>query len=333
MDHSLQINLIASGSITPANSHRFVHLTQPHETGMDKTASMFDISQMIARARSGQSAFTYKKNNCPAGVTDTGVNIRLDFEAWPSSPDLPHTISANIGEVSPPTLIDEYTEFSLVFEMSDVVELKFILSEITNYHWETDCYDKTWKPLTTPPEITMDGLTTVRCDQPIFGVVRIRGKKIGARHRLTTKLLKSYPVRPDEPLPEEGISAEDLEKYWAYTDVATWNGNPVDENETIDMTGLSLDNLSITVTAVWLNSEGKEESFSMQLEIPQCIKDLLAVCDGNLENFGGGAFTTGTTICDLADNPEQLTVYQSGCTGKVIDERKTKDDPDSWCEQ
>lgn len=332
MDHSLQTNLVPASSSTAGSAQRWVHLSQPVESGMDKTASIYDLAQMIARAKSGRSAFTYKKNNCPAGVTDTGLNVRLDFEAFPSLPDLAHTLSANIGEVSPATLIDEYTEFSMVFEMSDVVELKFILSEITSWHWETDCYDVNWKPLSDQPEIAMDGLTTIRCEQAVFGVLRIRGKKIGARHRLTAKLLKSYPLRPDEPMPEEGISAEDLEKYWAYTDIATWEGKPVDDLETVNMTGLSLDNLSIIITAKWINLDGEEETETMQLTIPQCIKDLLAACGGNLENFGGGAFSPGTTICDLADNPDQLTVYESGCTGKVLDERRTKDDPDSWCE-
>ncbi len=328
MNHSLQTNLTAL-SVTETTERRWVHLTQPVESGMDKTASMFDISQMIARARSGQSAFTYKKDNCPAGVTDTGVNVRLDFEAWPSFPTLAYTLSSNIGEISAPTIIEEYTEFSLIVGMTDAVELDFILKDISVLRWETDCYDKDWKPLADTPEISMDGLTTVRVEQVVFGVVRIRGTKVGARHELTTELKKSYPVRPENPLPEEGIDAEDLEEYWAYTDVATCNGEPVDESETVDMTGLSLDNLEITITALWLNTAGKEESETMRLEIPQCIKDLLSACDGNLENFGG----EGTSICDLSDNPERLTVYTSGCTGKVLEERKSKDDPDTWCEQ
>jgi len=98
------------------------------------------------------------------------------------------------------------------------------------------------------------------------------------------------------------------------------------------MTGLSLDNLSITITAKWMNADGEEESVQMPLTIPQCVTDLLSVCDGDLESFNGGIFSSGTRICGDEDNDDHLTVYTSGCTGKVLDERKTKDDPDSWCE-
>lgn len=328
MDQSLRTDLVADASKTETTARRFVRLTQPVESGMDKTASIFDLAQMIARARSGQSAVTYKKNQCPAGVTDTGVNVRLDFEAWPSLPTIAYTLFSNIGAVSPPTIIEEYTEFSLVFGMTDAVELDFMLKDITCY-WEIECYDKDWKPLMDVPLPAMDGLTTVRTDQVVFGVVRIRGKKIGARHRLTAQLKKSYPVRPDGPIPEEGISNEDLEKYWAYTDVATWNGEPVDEQDTVDMTGLSLTNLEIIITVKWKNTEGREETGTMPLTIPQCIKDLLAVCDGDLEKFGGD---DEIGICNLADNPEQLTVYVSGCSGEEIAVRNTGNNPDDWCE-
>ena len=328
MAQSLQIRL-SSDTLTETEARRWVHLTQPVEDGMDKTASMFDIAQMVARARSGDSAFTYKKNECPAGINENGnLNIRLDFESWPSFPTLAYTVSSNIGQVSPPQIIEEFVEFSLVFGKTDAVELDFILKEITSLTWETECIDLEGNVLPDQP-LEMDGLTTVRTEQEIFGVARVRGTKIGASHRLTTQLIKSYPVRPDTPLPEEGVDAEMLEEYWAYTDVATWNGEPVDESETVDMTGLKLENLSITITATWINTEGEEQSENMRLAIPQCIKDLLLACDGDPESFTGGS---GTTVCDLGDRETHLTVYRSSCTGDVLEERRTKDDPDSWCE-
>lgn len=324
-DQSLQINLSDDALIT--RQLRWVHLTQPVEDGMDKTASMFDLAQMVAFARSGKSAFTYKRNECTAGIDGDGnVNVRIDFESWPSFPGLKHTISSSFGNVSLPTIIEEYTEFSIIFGKTDAVELDFILKDITAIYWESDCCDLEGQLLLDQP-IELDGLTTLRTDQPIFGVARIRGTKVGARHTLTAKLIKAYPIRPDTPLPEEGITNDMLEEYWAYTDVATWNGEPVDETETVDMTGLSLDNLSITVKATWKNDVGEDESESMRLTIPQCVKDLLSTCGDNLEAFGGGI-----SICKIGHEPDHLTVYVSTCSNKVIEERNTRDDPNSWCE-
>ena len=299
---------------------------------MDQTASMFDVAQMIARARSGQSAFTYKKNSCAAGVDENGnVTVRLDFEAWPSFPSLDYTLEASFGFISPPEIIEEYTEFSTIFGKTDAVELDFILQDMSIAQWETGCFDLEGQPIYNQ-NIELDGLTTLRTDTKLFGVARIRGRKFGARHRVTTTLLKSFPVRPENPLPEDGITAAMLDEYWAYTDVATWNGEPVLDTDTINATGLSLDNLEITVTARWLNSDGEEETESMRLTVPQCVKDLLAACDGDLESFGAGGSGGGTKICDSDDRENHLTVYTSSCTGKVIEERTTTDDPDSWCE-
>ena len=324
---SLQIKL-TSPEVSGAMERRFVHLTQPVENGMDETASLYDLSQMVARARSGMSAHTYKKDLCQAKVSATGIEVRLDFEVWPSSPELYYTLSSNIGAISHAEIIDEYTEFSLIFGKTDAVELDFILAEITSYYWETPCYTPSGVRIDNQ-EIAMDGLTTVRTDEPIFGVVRIKGKKIGARHCVVHNLINSYPIRPDEPIPDEGISADDLEKYWAYTDVETWNGVPINAEDTVDMTGLSLDNLNITITAKWTDVYGEEAVEAMTLNVPQCIQDLLSNCEGDLENFLGGG--SSTSVCDLSERPEHTTVYVSSCSGKVLEERTTKDDPDTWC--
>ncbi len=328
---SLPINLQATGETSTAQK-RWVSLTQPVENGMDTTASMYDIAQMIARARSGNSAFTYKKDQCSAGVDGNGnVNVRLDFKAWPSFPSLAYTVESSFGAISAPVITEEYTEFSVIFQKSDAVELDFILKNISQITWETDCYDLAGNKINSP-DITVDGLTTLRTETKIFGVARIRGQKYGAQHRVTATLIKSLPVRPENPLPDAGVTADMLAEYWAYTDIQTWNGEPVNAAETVDMTGLHLDNLAITVTAKWINTAGEEESASMRLTIPQCVQDLLAACDGNLENFNGSNGGGETGICNLADRESHLTVYTSGCTGDVLDKRTTVDDPDSWCE-
>lgn len=200
---SLQVSL--SSASTSEAGRRFVNLTQRAETGMDKTASMFDIAQMVALARSGHTAHLYKKDACPAGVTSTGVNVHLPFEAWPSSLDFDYTLTANIGKISSPTVLDEYTEFSINFDKKNEVKLDFALASIQSYEWETPCY--TPKGQTLPNQVLhLEDMSVLRTDEIIWGVVRIKGKKIGAVHVLNHTLIKSYPERPGEPLPDEDIT-------------------------------------------------------------------------------------------------------------------------------
>lgn len=326
VNKSISLKTSLTSATYDVDERRFVNLTQLAETGMDKTASMFDLAQMIAIARSGHSAHLYKKNACPAGVTDTGVNVRLPFEVWPSSLDFNYTLSSNIGAISPPTILEEYTEFSIKFDKTNAVRLDFILKSIESYEWETPCFSPDGNTLPNQ-KIRLENLSTLQTNEIVWGVVRIKGKKIGAIHILTHTLIKSYQERPDEPLPDEDITAEDLENYWGFTDVNTWNDQPVNPDDTVNLTGYSIENLNITIIAAWKSLKEIEEHNSKRLEIPQCVEDLLKRCDGDLDRFGG----PGTSICPPSDQ-KQLNVYYSKCSGKVLEEREAEKDPDSWCE-
>lgn len=327
MVQSLQINLLRVEDF--GDGEVFVHLTQREENGMDRTASVADISQMTTRAKSGQSAHLYRKNSCPATIDSNGnIDVSLNFYAWPSSLDLDYKLTSNIGDISDPIIVDEFVEFSIVFDMVRTVDLDFMLTDVTSVYWETPCYNNKGEELYNQ-NIELDGLTRLRTDNILFGVARVYGRRVVAKYKLTTKLIKSQPDRPAEAVPEDDITYAGLDGYWQHTDVSTWNGEPVDTGETSDRTGLSIDNLDITIKVKWF--EGDEEmSETLRLEIPQCTKDLLSMCDGDPEKVTDGE---GTKICDLADRPEQFTVYISSCTGKVLEVRKTREDPDSWCSE
>ncbi len=325
MDQSLQINFDSNASLS--REKRFVHLSQREESGMEKTASMFDISQMIALARIGRSAHSYKKDACPAIITDTGVNFVIEFEAWPSFPTLNYTLESNIGHVSTPIIVSEYVEFSIVFGETDTVELDFMLENLYGFNWETTCYALNGTPIGAQI-VTLEGYNILKVPIPIFGVVRITGKKIGAKHSITHTLINKTPVRPTEEELEEGIPIEDIDTYWGYTDVATWNGEVVNPLDIVNLTGLSITNLKIVITATWLNDRGEEETDKLNISIPQCIKDLLSTC-GNLENVDDGG-DGGTTICHKEHGANYERVYFSICSGKVL-KAKTITSDDSWC--
>lgn len=349
---------------------RFVHLEQIDDDGSRDTVSMYDIQQMVARAKAGMSARTYKLSDCAAYIDGQSVVVDFDFYVWPSSIDLLHTISSSIGEVSPPEIIDKSVEFSVTFEMSDVVEFDFMLSEITSYSWETGCYDADGQGV-EPGELVIDGMTTVRIDRPVFGVVRIKAKKKGAQHSLDVRLVKYVSAGADGSAPTEDDFEESgansfytyqewLSTFYSYTDIYTWNGiDPPDES--INLTGLKITSLNATVTAHWVDINGDEVTESLTMEVPQCVEDLLTMCgdgdggDGDEDeilNPGGGLDVCGDAedeckercdeqfpeddgkreTCREACEP-QPNVYVSSCTGEVLDVRYPREDPDSWCGQ
>ena len=329
MTQTLPISLTDPQSGSASAERRFVNVEQIKQSEMDKTASMFDIQQMVARARGGVSAKTYRKGDCAASLKDGVLTTWFDFCVWPSSMDLPHTLIASMGNISAPTIVEEYTEFSLLFGLKDVVELDFILKEISSVRWETQCHAENGD-VVPDVELTMDGLSTVRASAKIFGVARVRGKKIGAKHRLTAELIKSVPEKPDEPVVEEGLTAEVIDEYWGYTDVATWEGVDGEEMvvpaESVNMTGLSITNLDISVTARWIGTDGEEKANTERMEVAQCVKDLLAWCEGDVE----GIVDSLTDICGGPDNEEIPRIaYTSGCTGKIIE--VVSGDDDGWC--
>ena len=351
MDQSLSISFSNDAAQTTTPDRRFVHLEQIKEDGTRKTVTMYDLRQMVYRARWGVSARTYKPPDCPAAIEGNSIVSWFDFYSWPSSLTLQHTITSSLGSVSAPQIIEKAVSFSVTFELSDVVEFDFMLSHISSWVWETPCIDADGKTVSiadvgTP---TMDGLTTLRIDKPVFGVLRIQGLKKGAKHTVNVRLLKVVPVSPDGDFPteeefEESEAAEHmtyqewLNQYYGYTDVVTWNNllgnyNAVPQ-EPVNMTGLSITNLQVIVTALWMGFDGKVKSESLRMAIPQCLQDLLSAC--GVDTDGDGipdcwldCNNVLLEICKKYNIP--VNVYVSSCSGGVITAISADKDSSGWC--
>lgn len=342
-------NEIKQDTSTP--DRRFVHLEQIEEDGTKKTVTMYDLQQMVYRARWGVSARTYKPPDCPGGIEGFTIISWFDFYSWPSSLTLPHTIACSLGSVSEPQVVEVPVEFSATFELSDTIEFDFMLSRITSWTWETDCINAEGETIRdidvgTP---TMDGLTTLRIDTPIFGVLRVKGLKKGAKHTVNVRLVKIVPVRPDGSFPTEEEFNESeasehmtyqewLNQYYGYTDAVTWanlmGNTQVVPNEPVNMTGLSITNLQVTVTALWLDHAGEVQSESLRMKIPQCLQDLLRACgvdtDGDgIPDFWGDYRHVVLEICKGYDIP--MNVYVSICSGRELLAIKADKDFASWC--
>lgn len=349
VDAALTIPFTADQAATSTTERRFVHLEQIKRFESQKTVTMFDVQQMVARARSGKSARTYKPDDCPAYIRSNSLVTEFNFYVWPSSVDLPHTVFSSIGSVSAPEIIEKTVQFSATFKLTDVIEFDFVLTDIVSAVWETDCYDAEGQKIDVG-EPYMDGLSTMRISKPAFGVVRITGIKKGAQHSVNVRLVKHVPAQSNGDLPteeefnESAASAhytyqEWLSRFYGYTDVVSWNSRQGIETvpqEPVNMTGLSITNLQATVTAKWMGVDGEEKTKSLRMEIPQCLRDLLAACgvdtdgDGIPDYFGPG---TGEEIFDICgDGDEPVTnVYVSACTVKKLLAVAQDDDESSWC--
>lgn len=345
MESSLSIPFSDTDETSGAGSREpFVHLEQIKEPQSAKTVTMTDISQMISRARMGLSARTYKPENCAGAISGDTISVWFDFYAWPSAESLPYAITASMGNISNPTVVHKPTEFSTTFELSDRIELDFIMDKIDSYAWETNCYDSDGKRIDRRPEVWLENYHTIRADRPIFGSIRVYGRKRGAKFTLTRRMVKTVPVPPDHDVPDEDAFHESgAGNYYSYAKwLATFfgrkNDNADDTQPPVNLTGLRISNLQITVTAHYIGLDGEEKTESERLEVPQCIKDLLETCgtdtdgDGIIDSWDEDAILRNTLgICGQDDDPPVI-VYVSGCTRRKIGARTAgADDDGSWC--
>lgn len=268
-----------------------MHLEQIGQTATDKTASMFDLNQMVAKARSGVSALTYMRSDCTAHVAGDNLVVNFSFYVWPSSRDMRYRLDSTIGVLSDPQIVEDYTEFSLLFGLSNAVGLDFILTEINSIRWETPCYDSNGQQIPDVP-LTIKNDNTICAEREVFGVARIRGRKWGKKHTLTVTL------------PKEDLSISNLQA----SVTADW-GDPT----------TTLDDSSSTDT--------------LQLEVPQCVKDILAWCDGDqasIENILFNIMGGISNICGAQSQTEKPRIaYFSTCTGSLIE--VVVGDTEGWC--
>lgn len=323
----------------------FVHLEQKDHNEQQETVNMYDIQQMVARAKSGISARTYKSPGCPAYIDGDSIVMDFDFYAWPSDPNLIYTITSGLGNVTDPQIIQKQVQFSVTFEMSDIYEFDFILEDITSIDWETECYDSDGR-VVEDVTVEMDGYTTLRASAVIFGVIRITGTKRGALHTLTSRLVKTQAEPPSEQeFNDSGAGRyatyyDFMGMYWPASNIDSWedvygNDQPVVE-EQVNYTGLKLTNLKVSVTAHWFDG-GEEKTSSIILEAPQCIKDLLTACgvdtdgDGIPDDWSDLEDILLNGMCLNPENTNPWNVYVSSCTGKTLLAVQEEMDENAWC--
>lgn len=248
-----------------------VRLEQAGLPDIDELVNLGDIYQMLLGAWSGISAQSLPPEDCPFSYEDGVVTVALDFYAWPTALDLDYGVTASIGTLGEPVRIEIEKEFDQILDHTDLVTLPYYL-EGAQLTWQSPAFDRNWRVIDRPT-VTMDG-STLRLSEPVFGVMRIKATAVGYLHTVRISLVKQ----------------EETE----------------DEDGNLNMTGYKIENLQCTVTASWIDENGKFQTFPLDLEVPECVKDFLDECPG-----GGAKGSAGPT-------PERPYVYYNTCTGQVI---------------
>ena len=217
-------------------------------------ATLNDVYQMHAYAKSGKSGRQYIYDNCPYARRQNGtLQMLLPFHVWSSPNSGPGLVSTNNGEISAGTIFSKDFNADVIFDKSKTAKMPFPF--YGNLVKEMPFFNSLGVEI--DPTITRNG-QTVTLSEPATGVLRASGKIIG----------QEYYVR----VTVENITAADIDK------------------------------LATTVTAKWSGG-----STSLDLEIPQCVTDIM--CDGFLELF---------TLND--DTHKRYKVYYSVCDGSILKE-------------
>lgn len=187
MDRGLQINLVPSDGILGDN----INLEQ---VGVDQYShlSQYDIVQMITLASYGQSAGTYKLQDCPIKITEANVHMWLDFYVWPSNINLVYEIRTSLGELSESEKVYVDKEIDIIFENSTTVELPWLIEDY-QIIWQTPNIDSRGQIIPTQ-DIRVEG-TALVVDTAIFGVARLKCKAVGYKYTNDIVVEKELDMR------------------------------------------------------------------------------------------------------------------------------------------
>ncbi len=166
----------------------WLNLEQDTPSSYEQSANLNDLAQMLAYARSGQSARGYSKSGCTAVLSESGVKFTLLAYVWPSDLSLAYSLSCDQGEVDEGVRYDRETEGNVLFDLADEYTLPYCM-EAVSASWETPCYNE-YSEQVSSPAIEHDGAYLLLADS-CFGIARVQGTAVGYMHEITIEIEKS----------------------------------------------------------------------------------------------------------------------------------------------
>lgn len=260
-NHSLQSIMVGSGAADLGDV--WVRIEQLIPPEVSQFASIRDVYQLWLSAATGKSAQKLRAVNCPVEFDGSDIHVYLGFYAWPSYLDLPYDLTPSIGTIGERQVIRKRREFSAFIDNQNRLDLPYYMEEVTA-EWETPTFDRYGEQITRP-SITNHN-TWIEFSSEVFGSLRVSGVAFG-----------SYQVAEmivTRELTEEEIPAEELADQ-QHPSEDTYIVTPL---PTKRLNGYIPENLDNTITAAWIAADGTTATEQMQLEIPQCVQDVLSFC-------------------------------------------------------
>lgn len=187
IDRSLQINL----SPTDAAAGDNINLEQIG-VGQYSHLSQYDIVQMMTLASYGQSAGTYKLQDCPIEITENNVHLWLEFYVWTTDLNLEYEIATTLGTLTESEKVYIPKEVDVIFEGKATVELPWLIEEY-EIIWQTPNIDSKGQIIETQ-DVRVEGVSLV-VDTPIFGVARLKCNAVGYKYTNDIVVVKEIDMR------------------------------------------------------------------------------------------------------------------------------------------
>ena len=184
---NLSISLVAAPTADSTQSV-WINVEQDIPDAYDQAATYADLVQMMAYARSGESARKYRKAGCTATFYEDTVSFDLLVYVWPSHLDLAYQTKVTLGTVGPGESVAMEREGNVVFGLTDSVELPCVM-DLASIAWVSGCCNE-YSEKIVPPAITHDG-AYITLDESCFGVLRIAGNARGYKHTVTITVEKT----------------------------------------------------------------------------------------------------------------------------------------------
>lgn len=254
-----------------AENPRLTLEQQPVDTR--SSIGLGDLEAMLAYVLAGVSAYSYQQPNCPVRLIAGVAEIDLMLWVWPVPLALDYSLDLNWGELQERQRFSLRREFELVVDFSTRIELP-ALCEASSWSWTgMPCFDRFGRRVERPR--VRATRTALLFDREVFTVLRLSTSFVGWAHPIVLKADK---------LPTEKIV--DIKP----TVIATWPDRP----DRIDQQ----------------SGEQAMLSATLNLEVPGCLADLLALCPN-----GGNRSVSGT----IRETPEtRHVVFFSTCDGNIL---------------